>query len=152
VSEPFDLRQWLASATPVPRGVDEPVVSPELLAPVRRLFADFDRAKRAGDVEVSSKGVAALRKRAAVLVRCKDCKAMPVAYVVLIEGRPLFWCRHQDGTSGFTWLDGEFWGNRAWCKKREYVLPADVLIEHLSSPQGRHTIGVSHSGVHGAMR
>jgi hypothetical protein len=152
VSEPFDLDQWLASATPIPRGVDEPLVSPGMLAPARRIYADFGRAKQAGGVEVSSKGIAALRARAAVVVRCKDCKAMAVAYVVLIEGRPLLWCRHQDGTGGFTWLDGEFWGNTAWCKKREYVLPADVLIEHLSSSQGKRTIGVSHSGVHGAMR
>lgn len=92
----------------------------------------------AAELDGGAVAPAALRERASLVMRCEDCGrgslALPVAYVLIAGGdRPLMWARQKRGEPGsWGFLDDGFWGDVAYCRRRKYVLPAEIVLAALT--------------------
>lgn len=154
----FDLDAWIDSATPVPDPDPEGTAAAirRVNGRLERTHADLARASTAHNLAAAESSNRELRVRADLVIRCGDCNGRVIAHVTNIGGRPLLWAASNRSNSPGTrlFIDGDFWGATAWCRRREYVLGAAVLRRFLAEHRGHPPLEarVSHHGRTGAVR
>jgi hypothetical protein len=95
----------------------------EWLIALRRDFAQRDLHLSV----LSSLSPSELRKRATFTVWCADCRQM-IACVLQVDARPLLLVRRRSGGLEPTvWLDGVFWGDIAYCRRKQFALHVAAL-------------------------
>ena len=89
-----------------------------------------DRQAASAGATLTALSIAEIRRRAKLTLFCSDCSQLMVAAVVLVDSRPLLLARRRKG--GFQssiFLDQEFWGDVAYCRRRQHALPRTWLAE-----------------------
>jgi hypothetical protein len=84
--------------------------------------------------------VSEIRKYASKVFSCSDCGVV-IAMVIPVRGRPLVLLRNRSGKfdDGY-WVDANWWGDVAYCRRRQWALLAEDLRD-----TSRRTQSVSHS-------
>jgi hypothetical protein len=100
----------------------------------------LERLRRAG---VS---VAALRRGAALTVRCADCGGRVVLTVTYLDGRPLLWTAGRGGRGAglAQWADRWQGLERAYCGRRQWTVNRDTLAAAPAPGMPPRTVAVSH--------
>jgi hypothetical protein len=118
---------------PTPASVDLRADVPALTG----VLAEFDSAREAG-THLTALALRDLRRRARLVVSCSECQ-MVVALVMPYRGRRILLVRkRQGGLEPSMRVDSPFWGDVAFCRRRQHAL-------HLADLRGAGALSVSHA-------